>query len=384
MFMSLTTSYSNYLAELQDINRHRQLTLPKNENINYLDFSSNDYLFLSKHPEIIEAIINAARDYGIGSTGSRLLTGNHKIFTKLETQIALSKKTEAALIFNSGFQANFSMLLALLNPKILGAIPQVFFDKSNHASLYQAVFASNAQLFRYNHNDLNHLTKLLSKHQNSKQPKFIVTETLFGMDGDVIDIQAIADLAYKYNAFLYLDEAHATGILGDNGYGLSTTIDLSHIEYLAMGTFSKALGGSGGYIACSKIIRDYAINSASGFVYSTANALPMIAAAAKAWKLLALMKKDRQYLADKSNYLRKELNKSGFDIAHTKAHIIPIILKSEDLAIEAKEKLLQNNIIVSCIRPPTVPPGSSRLRLALNISHQQQDIDQLLKAIKFI
>ncbi len=382
--MNLATSYRKYLLELQNINRYRQLTLPKGKNANYIDFSSNDYLGLSKHPLVIKAAIESANKYGIGSTGSRLLSGNNKIFTDLEDRIASSKKIEAALIFNSGFQANFSTLSALLNTRALGNIPLVFFDKSNHASLYQAVFATQAKLLRYNHNDMEHLSKLLTKYKNSNQPKFIVTETLFGMDGDLAQLQNISALALEYNAFLYLDEAHAIGILGKNGYGLSTTTDLSEVEYLAMGTFSKALGCNGGYIACSQTVKDYLINVASGFIYSTANSLPVISAAAIAWQLIGAMDNDRTQLYVYSDYLRNNLIKLGFNTGNSLSHIVPIIVQSEGQAIEMQQKLQQHGIIVSCIRPPTVPPNSARVRLAVNNKHTKADIDQFLEVIKII
>ncbi len=382
--MNLTELYRKYLLGLQNIGRYRKLSLQNEARGYYRDFSSNDYLALSNHPEMIKATIETAKKYGIGSTGSRLLSGNHPINMEFEEKIAADKKTEAALIFNSGFQANYSTLSALLDTKILSDIPLVFFDKLNHASLYQAVFASKARLIRYNHNNMDHLTDLLAKYSSLNQPKFIITETLFGMDGDFADLSRLIELAHQYKAFLYLDEAHATGIVGDKGFGLSTTINLSHIEYLAMGTFSKALGSSGGYIACSQVIKDYLVNAASGFIYSTASPMPIVSASFRGWELVAGMDEERSKLDSLSTYLRTNLINSGFDVGTSSSHIIPIILTSETIAIEMKEKLLKNYIIVSCIRPPTVPPGSSRLRLALNANHTKADIDHLLKVLKFI
>ena len=372
--------YIEYLSTLD--NKYRKLPdAYQNSQIAYLDFSTNDYLKLSLHPEVLKAALLAGEKYGVGATGSRLLSGNNELFTNLEAQIAQDKQTEAALIFNSGFQTNFSVLSSLLDSKILGARPLVFFDKLNHSSLYQAIFLSKAELIRYHHNDMSHLASLLEQYKNDPRPKFIVTETIFGMDGDILPIRKIANLAEEYQAFLYLDEAHATGIIGQNGYGLSTLVDLKNIPHLIMGTFSKALGSSGGYIACEQVLKDYLINKAPGFIYSTANSPMVIGAASKAWELVRDFDKEREYLQSLSLCLRGALIKLGFNIALSASHIIPIILGSEELAIKAKEILFKNNIIISCVRPPTVPVGTARIRIALNISHTQADIEQLIKIL---
>ncbi|EEC08030.1 glycine C-acetyltransferase/2-amino-3-ketobutyrate-CoA ligase, putative [Ixodes scapularis] len=202
------------------------------------------------------------------------------------------------------------------------------------------------------------------------------------MDGDILPIHEIVALAEKHRAFLYLDEAHATGIIGHYGYGLSTIINIKHIPHLIMGTFSKALGGSGGYIACTQILKDYLINKAPGFIYSTASSPMVIGAASKAWDMIKDFEQERRYLFSLGATLREGLTNLGFNIGLSSSHIIPIILGTEELATKAKENLLRNGIITSCIRPPTVPPGSSRIRIALNVSHKKQDIEQLLKVFK--
>lgn len=375
--------YKQYLSTLHNTGKYRKL--PELEYLDqktYVNFSTNDYLALSHHPLVIKAAKLALEGYGAGATGSRLLSGNNKLFESLENKIAQDKETEAALIFNSGFQTNFSVLSSLLDSKILGIKALVFFDKLNHSSLYQAVFLSGAELIRYHHNDIEHLSSLLNKYENDQKPKFIVAETIFGMDGDILPIHEIVSLAEKHRAFLYLDEAHATGIIGHYGYGLSTTVNMKHIPHLIMGTFSKALGGSGGYIACSQILKDYLINKAPGFIYSTASSPMVIGAASKAWDMIKDFEEERNYLFSLGATLRVGLTNLGFDIGLSSSHIIPIILGTEELAIKAKENLLQNRVIASCIRPPTVPPGSSRIRIALNISHKEQDIVQLLKVLK--
>ncbi|HCJ11510.1 MAG: 8-amino-7-oxononanoate synthase [Verrucomicrobia bacterium GWF2_51_19] len=370
--------YQQHFQKLQNKGKYRQL--PELFGTKRLDFSTNDYLGLSRRKELLDAAIAAGRAYGVGATGSRLLSGNQFLFEALEMRIAVDKGTEAALVFNSGFQANISVLSSLLDEGVLKAKPLVFFDKLNHASLYSAVFLSGAELIRYNHNDIDQLSNLLDKHPDDR-PKFIVAETVFGMDGDVLPMQAVVDLAEKHSAFLYLDEAHATGIFGKNGYGLSTTVSLKKVPHLVMGTFSKALGVSGAYVACSEILKNYFVNHSQGFIYSTANSPMVIGAALKAWDIVRTMDADRSRLLELANTLRSQLQALGCDVGTSASHIIPVILGSEDAVMEAKHQLLKSGMLVSAIRPPTVPPNTSRLRIALTTQHTLQDIQRLVDAL---
>jgi 8-amino-7-oxononanoate synthase len=375
--------YERYLLLLRNGNKYRRLGALRQESIaDFLDFSTNDYLNLSQNSDVIEAAINSAKSYGAGSTGSRLLSGNIDLYEEFEKTIAKDKNTESSLIFNSGFQANITVLSSLLDERILGAKPLIFFDKLNHASLYQAVFLSKPELHRYHHNDMNHLESLLEKYKNDSRPKFIVTETIFGMDGDIAPIKQIVELAEKYKAFLYLDEAHATGMIGPNGYGLSTNVNLENIPHIIMGTFSKAIGSSGAYIASDKVISDFLINKASGFIYSTAPSPACIGAAFEAWKIVKSMQKERDHLQNLGNILRKMLQNSGFDTGLSTTNIIPIILKEEKISQDVKDRLLKEKIIVSSLRPPTVPPKSSRLRIALTAKHKLQDVEILVESLR--
>lgn len=374
--------YERYLSTLHNSGKYRRLGVLRQEsNSELLDFSTNDYLNLSNHEDVIAAGEIAARRYGIGSTGSRLLSGNCKLFEEFESAIAKDKKTDSSLIFNSGFQANISTLACILDDKILNEKPLVFFDILNHSSLYQAVFLSKAELRRYHHNDINQLESFLEEHKNDPRPKFIVTETVFGMDGDIAPLEKIAALTKKFHAFLYLDEAHATGVFGLNGYGLSTAVDLQDIPHIIMGTFSKAIGVSGGYIACNNIMRDFIINKATGFIYSTAASPAVVGAAFKAWELVKSLDKERETLQNLGNTLRKMLKGHGFNIGASETHIIPIILNEEEKCLKAQKALLRAGVIVSCIRPPTVPPGTSRLRIALTTRHTNNDLKLLVETL---
>ncbi|WP_143688782.1 aminotransferase class I/II-fold pyridoxal phosphate-dependent enzyme [Wolbachia endosymbiont of Laodelphax striatellus] len=374
--------YDEYCNILQNKGKYREL--PKNPSKSFIDFSINDYLGLSQSEVLFESAKSAGKEFGVGSTGSRLLSGNKKIFEDLEKRIAQDKGTESALIFNSGFQANITVLASLLDQSVLGDKPIVFFDKLNHASLYQAVFLSNAELVRYQHNDADHLSSLLTKFKNDLRPKFIVTETIFGMDGDIAPIEKIFALSKEHEAFLYLDEAHATGIVGHNGYGLSTSINLQEIPHLILGTFSKALGCFGAYVACSNIVKNYLINKCPGFIYSTSLSPMVIGAAAKAWDLVQHFADQRQALSFKAANLRSNLQNLGFNTGNSVTHIIPIILGDENTVMSAKEKLLKQGLIVSAIRPPTVPPRTSRLRIALNVNHTESNLDYLVHVLQQI
>ncbi|MGI2299010.1 aminotransferase class I/II-fold pyridoxal phosphate-dependent enzyme [Candidatus Cardinium hertigii] len=373
-------SYYKYLHEEKCKEKYRQLQLDLDKN--HIDFSTNDYLGLSKSKAVLLAAQSAGKEFGVGATGSRLLSGNKGLFQPFENKIAQDKKTEAALIFNSGFQANITVLSSLLDASVWGSRPMVFFDKLNHASLYQAVFLSHAELIRYQHNDMDHLSKLLTKHKDDKRPKFIVTETIFGMDGDIVPIDEIFTISKENESFLYLDEAHATGMIGHNGYGLSTHINLSEIPHLVLGTFSKALGCFGAYVACANILKEYLINKCPGFIYSTALSPMVIGAASKAWDLVRHYTTQRQNLYSKAKKLRAKLHHLGFNIGHSITHIIPIIIGNERHAIHLKEQLLKHRLVVSMVRPPTVPPGTSRLRIALNTSHSDEDLNYLVEILK--
>lgn len=370
--------YDLYCRNLKDTGKYR--VFPEQKPALMLDFSTNDYLGLSRHPALMKAANNAGTQYGVGATGSRLLSGNNDLFVGFEAQIARDKGTECALIFSSGFQANLSVLASLLDARVLGAQALVFFDRLNHASLYQAVFLSGALLIRYRHADANHLADLLDKHQGDSRPKFIVTETVFGMDGDVAPLQDIADLARAANALLYLDEAHATGVQGP--YGLSGTLDLREIVCVIMGTFSKALGCSGAYIASNRAVCDYIINRAHGFVYSTALSPMVVGAAAHAWEMVRHMDVERARLIALADSLRTHLASRSIDTGNSSTHIVPIILGREAYVISAKEVLGKAGIRVSAVRQPTVPPGTARLRIAVCVGHTQDDIARLATELK--
>lgn len=373
------TQYQNFLSSLENTAKLRQL-LPYSFKDGIINFATNDYLQLTKHPEVIAAGKRAIDEFGCGSTGARLLTGNYPLIEAFEARIAKDKNTESALIFPSGFQTNQSVLAALLDPKVLKTQPLVFFDKHNHASLYQSLKIHNISPIRYRHLDLDHLNSLLQKYQSSLAPKFIVSETVFGMDGDKIDLLNLIDLAQKYNAFLYLDEAHATGMFGSKGYGLSTLVDLSNLPHLIMGSFSKALGGQGGYIACSHTLKTYLLNKCPGFIYTTACSPALIGSAYAAWKLIPSLEKVRQHILALSQKLHQALKTQGLAYSQATTHIQPLLLSDNAKTLERQAWFLKRNIYCSAIRPPTVP--TARLRFAIHANITEYDIKHLIEAIK--
>jgi len=343
------------------------------------DFSSNDYLGLSGHRLLRERSAEWAMQHGTGARASRLVSGTLDLHERVENRLAQFKGTEAALLFASGWQANAAVLPALfrLAKEQTGEAPLVFCDKLNHASMHQGCAAAGIRQIRFRHNDLNHLESLLVRHTDLPGMRFILTESVFSMDGDTADIAALSALAKRYDAFLYLDEAHATGVLGPQGRGLSH----GHEVDLVMGTFSKALGSMGAYIAGSRALCDWIITASSGFIYSTAPSPPMLGAMDAALEIVPGLDMERQALHQKAERLRQALNAAGIDTGLSNTQIVPVILGEETTTLSVARVLEERGILTIAIRPPTVPSGSARLRLALSASHDDASITSLIDSV---
>lgn len=339
-----------------------------------INFSSNDYLGLSKHPALIQAAQDYTQRYGAGSAASRLVTGTYPIHQQLENQLAIACRREATLLFNSGFQANSTILPTLIDRSTL-----VVCDRLVHNSLLHGILASRARFIRYRHHDLNHLQDVLIKAtRQSYQRVLIVSETVFSMDGDCSDLDALVELAQTYNAILYLDDAHAVGVMGQGGMGLAAGnagVDI------VVGTFGKAFGTFGAFITCSQKVRDYLINCCPGFIYTTALPPAVIGAIAAALELIPTLETERQRLSQHADYLRVQLQQLGYNTGNSSSHIVPLILGREDRALSLAQWLLDCGILATAIRPPTVAPGTARLRFALSSQHTLEQIDYLIKAI---
>lgn len=361
----------SYLDELRKQNLLRNLKNSE-EKIITVDFSSNDYLSLSKNQMSLTAGMSAAQKYGTGSTGSRLLSGNPKIFSDFERQIAIDKNLEDTLIFNSGYIANLSIISAFSQLNYL-----LIFDKLNHASMYQGI--GQAKLLRFAHLNYEHLEKILEENKNYPK-KLIASETVFGMDGDTADLSKLIELSKKYNAVLFLDEAHATGLYGKNGYGFSTNYALPYDSTIVMGTFSKALASNGAYVACSKLLKQYLIQVSKGFIYSTALSPFCIGVAKYNWELLPTLDEVRKDILAKTEYLKKQLTDINYNYLGTKTNIVSVLFDSVEEMLKTHQRLSDNGIMTSAIRRPTSP--TPRLRLAITATHSYHDIDLFLKHLR--
>lgn len=384
--MKVHTLYDNFCQALKAKGQWRELATYQpsqpgqiRRNVeDFVNFSSNDYMGLSRHRLLRARAISYAQQYGTGSTASRLMGGNWDIFSGLEEKLAKSVGTESSLIFNSGYQANSTVLQALLDPAVLGMEAIAFCDRLNHNSIWQGVKLAGAQLSRYAHLDLNHLESLLQKSMQKKAARFIISETLFGMDGDKADVEGLIALAEKYDAFLYLDDAHAVGVYGARGYGLAADYN-GRIDCI-MGTFGKGLGGFGAYIGCDAKLRDYLINRCGGFMFATALPPTVLGACEASLDIVPGLSVERARLLANAEYLRSALKSMGYNTAQSTSHIVPIVLGSEGQATRAQFHLGQMGVLAVAVRPPTVPQGTSRLRLSLTALHQTAHLDQAIRA----
>ena len=358
----------------------RPADLRKDGKIHYdgselFDFSSNDYLALSDHPRLKEASAKALGSFGTSASASRLLSGDLKLHHQLEDKVAEFKGKESALVFNSGYQANVGIISALYDKS-----DAVFCDRLSHASIIDAVRQSGAKLFRFNHNDLSHLKSLLEKENSKFKNRLIVTETVFSMDGDKPPLKELVGIKDKYNCFLMVDEAHATGIFGTNGAGVVEEQGISGRIELIMGTFSKALGSFGAYLACSEKIKQYLVNSCRSFIYSTALPPPVIAANIEAINIVRDEPVRRQTLLANADFFRTYLRENGFEIKGD-SQIVPLIVADSGRAVHLSAELQKSGFWVLPIRPPTVPHGQARLRFSLTYHHSQQLLGKLADRI---
>lgn len=341
----------------------------------YIDLSSNDYLGLSNHPALKEAAKKATEELGVGASASRLLSGDLEIHHQLEEKVAAFKGKEQALIFNSGYQANLGIISALCKR---GDV--IFSDKLNHASIVDGILLSGARLFRFAHNNTTHLESLLEKERKKFNEALIITESIFSMDGDRSPLPEIVELKERYNCQVLVDEAHATGIFGSCGSGLVEEEGLTERVDLIMGTFSKALGSFGAYVACTKKIVDYLINFSRGFIYSTALAPSIIAANLASLHLVQEEPWRRKTLLENACYFREQLARQGFKVKGS-SQIVPWIIGNNQQAIKLSQRLQDRGYWVLPIRTPTVAATESRLRFSLSYCHDQPTLTRLINDV---
>jgi 8-amino-7-oxononanoate synthase len=366
-----------FLARLAELSARDRLRRTQVADEGKLNFSSNDYLGLSRHPLLAARAAEWGGRFGTGAGASRLVTGTLALHDRVEARLAGLKGTQAALLFASGWQANASVLASLL--RMPGPEPLVFCDALNHASLHYGCRAAGRTQIVFRHNDMGHLAALLEAHSGRPARRFIVTESVFSMDGDQADVAALRALADQHGAFLYLDEAHATGVLGPGGMGLAGTLP-GGVD-LAMGTFSKALGGFGAYVAGSRALCDWLVNRASGFIHTTALPPTVLGAMDAALELVPDMGAERALLHGHAVRVRAALAALGIDHGPSTTQIVPAIVGTEAAALALAGRLRGAGILAVPIRPPTVPDGTSRLRLALSAAHTHAEVDRLIAAL---
>ena len=339
-----------------------------------LNLSSNDYLGLSRDPRLIDATQKATARWGVGAGASRLVAGHLALHREVEDSLAAFKGTEAAVIFSTGYMANLGVVSALVGPG-----DTVFCDKLNHASIYDGIKLAGANLARFPHRDLNRLENLLQKAGAGR--RLIVTDSVFSVDGDLAPLKELVELKDRYGAGLMVDEAHATGVLGPRGAGLAEELGLTPRVEVHMGTFSKALGSLGGYVAGDRRLIDYLHNRARSFIYSTAPPPPVLGAIGAALQVVAQEPRRRNYLLAEAKTFREELQRAGFDLLGSETQIVPVLVGENARTLELAGRLRERGLLAVAFRPPTVTPGWARVRFSLSAAHSWEDLAAARQAI---
>ena len=372
------------LEKIREQNLWRELQILEGSRCNkicidgeqYLNFSSNDYLGYAHHPKVIEEGRKALEKYGAGGRSSRLISGTLDIHAELESELARFKQTESALLFPSGFMANLAVLSTLL-----GEGDAVIMDRLNHASLIDAAKLSRARVFVYEHCSVESLERVLMRTRSYKK-RLVVTDSLFSMDGDVAPLREISKLCKSQGVWLMIDDAHATGILGEKGIGLAEECGVLGQVEIVMGTLSKALGSQGGFVCGSKALVQLLVNRARTFIYTTALSPVSCAAALEALNLIKKESQKRKYLLDLSRTLREKLNQLSNQEILSQSQILPFMVGSTKNALKISAHLRVKKIYAPAIRPPTVPKNECRLRFSVTSEHTHADIQRLVGEIR--
>lgn len=354
-----------------------------------LMFSSNNYLSLSTHPSVIAAAIESVKKYGAGSGGSRLLSGNVKVFRELEEKIIEFKGGEDAIVWSTGYSANIGTITAMMDKSIFQVNNPLYFlfkkkgvilsDQLNHASIIDGCRMARQKTISYKHLDMEYLEKLLKKYRKNR--KLIVTDGVFSMDGDIAPLDKISFLAKKYNAITMVDEAHASGVLGETGKGTLEYFNLKPIKDIdiVMGTLGKAFGSAGGFVTGSKNLIRYLRIKSRSYIFSTAMMPAAAVAAIAAINIAQTEPVWRKKLSENSNYIRNEFQKIGFNILNSQTQIVPILIGEDAKAIKFSRELFERNIYAPAVRWPAVEKGRARIRMTVMAAHTKEQIDYLVK-----
>ena len=340
-----------------------------------IDFSSNDYLGLAGDPRLVAAASGCLQETGWGSGASPLVTGRSAVHAELESLLATFEGTEAALLFPSGYSANTGSIAALVGPD-----DAVFSDAKNHASIIDGCRLSGARRFIYRHNDCEDLQRQLHDAASFRR-RLIVSDTLFSMDGDVAPLAELADLAERYDAMLMVDEAHATGVFGATGRGVAEQAGVHERIAVRVGTLSKALGSAGGCVCGSRALIDWLANRARSYVFSTAQPAACAAAALEALDAVEAHPGGGRQLLAAAQRLRGRLHELGWSTGNSESQIVPLMVGDVERAVALWAALVEAGYLVPAIRPPSVPPGESLLRLSLTTAHTEAMLEGLLESL---
>lgn len=358
-----------------------EFSSPQNKNItlnnkNFLLFSSNNYLGFCTNSELKISSMETINKFGVGSGGSRLTTGTTTLHKECENLISKFKNKEDSILYSSGYLCNVGSISSLFYEDFI-----IFSDELNHSSIISGIKLTKSKCVIYKHSDINDLTKKI-KENSCIEKKVIITDGVFSMDGDICKLNDLMEICYKFNCYLYIDDAHSTGVLGKTGAGTCEYFNISDEKIILMGTGSKALGCVGGFISSSSLVIDYLKNTSKTFIFSTSqtpeNAKTLSNSIIKCTKY----ESQRNYLKNLSIYLRNSLRNIGYSIIDGITPIIPIILKDEKLCLIFQKELMSKNIFLTPIRPPSVPKNTSRLRITLCCNHTYEDINYLIDSLK--
>ncbi len=340
----------------------------------HLAFSSNDYLGLANHPQLIAALQQGAAAWGVGAGAAHLVNGHFTPHHQLEQSLAAFVGKPAALLFSTGFMANLGVVQALV-----GKDDTVFADKLNHASLNDAMLLSRANVQRYRHGDMAQLDGLLSKQQSGR--KLVITDAVFSMDGDIAPLPELLALCEKHDAWLLVDDAHGFGVLGKQGSGSLSHFGLDSPRIILMGTLGKAAGVSGAFVAAERVVIDTLVNQARSYVYTTATPPALSVALLASLQLIAQGDALRAHLKRLVVQLRKGLSDLPWQLMPSDTAIQPLLIGDNKQALGLSEGLRARGIWVAAIRPPTVPQGTARLRITLSAAHSEEDVQRLIEAL---
>lgn len=387
MRQSFQQTIESELEQLRSLQRFRRREVmpaspscPTSDSEAMVDFASNDYLGLSRHRRLVLTMRKAAKRWGCGAGASSLVTGYLRIHQQVEETVADWLGRETCLLFGSGYLANIGILTAVADKDT-----QVFADRKVHASIIDGVRQSGAKLFRYQTADAQSLERMLKKQRQSNTRKIIVTESVFSMDGHLAPLETIAVLAREHADLFILDEAHAVGIFGREGNGLASELPDALAPDLILGTGGKALGSYGAFVACSALLRDYLINRSRSLIYSTAIPPPVAATLEEAVRMLQEQSPPNAWgkeLQERSLDFRRQLREKGMEVPLDRSPIVPIVVGDDRDALDLAQSLQLEGHQTVPIRPPTVPEGTSRLRISLSLRHTENQLEKLIQSLQ--